>query len=190
MYGLTQEEVDLLIKSQIPEIAAVALKLKKSVDDGEFIPKSRLSQEIQAKKDAEAKIKVLETEKTTLTADFTSQIEAITGQKTTLEATLADKEKELVAVKPKADRYDKWEADVRAEVKKKIPPEKWNPSYDATDIGVLVDLVGLEKIGVFHEKKQIQPDDIYTMDEMKKMSQQEVNANLEKVNRSLSKQKQ
>ena len=196
MYGLTQEEVDLLLKNPDPKIAAAALKLKELEEKGEFIPKSRLSSEIQDRKRLEDQLKTyLEKEKAETEAkkkaeedeakkrgEFEKLLEAQKAETVRVQA-LVDAEKK------DADAYRGYRKTAMEEAKKQLGP-KWSPEFENLSIEALLKLPGIEKIGVFHEKQQIQPDDIYTMDELKAMSQEQVSANLEKVNRSLSKQKQ
>jgi outer membrane translocation and assembly module TamA len=186
MFTLTKEEVEKLSTSSDPAIAAVAQKLKKAEEDGEFVPKSRMAELNQAKKEMEAQLKIVEDAKKKAAEDEARKngeldklLAAEKLARETAEATLAAEKKE-------ADQYRAYRKSAVEEVKKQMG-DKWLPEFETFSLESLAKLPGatLPKIGV-ETGQQSHESTFYTRAQIEGMSQQEVQANLKKVNESLA----
>jgi len=177
MAVLTSEEIKALKDSGNEALAAIALKLESS----NYVPQDRFNEknaEAKAAQDALAKIK--------------ADAEAVEAERMAKQGeykALADKaQAELEKIKPFADQFNAIRTRKIEELKKSLGDD-FLPEYESFS------LESLEKVG---GKKSappptdstppgsVPPKEYYTREEIAKMSQAEVGANLEKVNKSLA----
>jgi hypothetical protein len=188
MYTLTNEEVELLLKNPDPKVAAAALKLKESEEKGEFIPKSRLNDVSKTKKELEDELKVIkdgqkkaEEEKAKADGKLGELLKAREDEVVKLKL-------DFETAKADADAYHKYQTSVIEEAKK-VMGEKWDDNFAKLPLDTVVKLAGvsMKSPGMGGTPPPSQNiNNLYTMDEIKGMTQEEVNTNLEKVNKSLA----
>jgi hypothetical protein len=179
MFTLTKEEVDLLMNSTDPKIAAAAKKLKEAEEKGEFVPKSRidhLTTELKKLKDDQQVIADAKKVAEDAAAKATLEEAARKGEwqkiidaekaKTEAEKVAREKvEKELNDLKPLADQAKKYRDIVIAKVKEKMG-DKFLSEYETFSLESLGKLVPEAIIGT--EKTlggPVPKTDVKSMDE-------------------------
>lgn len=195
MFTLSKEEVEFLLTNPDSKIAAVAQKLKEAESRGEFIPKPRFQKELEERKALEDRLKAIE-EKEKAAAEEKArkdgELDKILAQeREALAAEKAEKEalaKQLEEEKSIADSFRAYRKTVVDAVKKQLG-NKWLPEFENFSLESLQKIPGvtLPKIGVDGSKPAIPEGEFYTKDQVEKMSKAEIQANLEKVKKSMEK---
>ena len=175
LFALSQQEADALLNSTDPVVAAAAKKLKATEEGGEFVPKSRLTQEhIKAAKKIlgtswkseyesltsdklnevvsafELEVATKEQERLRKAGDFETLLATERGKTETERIAREKVEKQLNELKPLADQATKLRENVLKIAKEKLGPDKWLPEYDnfsLESLGKLVpeSIIGTEK---------------------------------------------
>jgi hypothetical protein len=187
MFTLTDVEKELLLKSSDPAIVAATQKLIKAEADGEFVPKSRLSEVSKAKKELEEKLKkfeddqkAAEEEKARKSGELDKLYQAEKTARAAAEAKLAEETK--VADQHRAHLKSTVEA-----VKKQLG-DKWLPEFENFSLESLMKLPGVDvqKIGVLTGAPVLPADKYFTREQIEAMPESEMKGKtLEKVNASL-----
>lgn len=188
MFTLTEVEVELLTKSTDSAIAAAAQKLKKAEQDGEFIPKSRLSEVSKIKKELEDKLKKFEDEqkkteedKARAAGELDKLLDAEKKARTTAEAKLVEETK-------LADQYRAYHKSAVEAVKKQLG-DRWLTEFETFSLESLAKLPGVDaqKLGVVTTAASLPAGKYFTREEINAMPQSEMMGEvLKKVNDSLA----
>lgn len=186
MFTLNQEEDELLLKNADPKIAAVALKLKKAEDDAEFIPRTRLAKEISEKKELDEKLKVIEATKKADEEKRLKEIEDLNNLLKTREGELNETKTKFDEEKKVADSHRNYHKSVVESLKKNLGDD-FLPEYENFSLDSLHKIANSKKVDVDNGKgSQHTTSDLYTREQLNNMSQAEMQANLDKVNRSVA----
>ena len=94
---------------------------------------------------------------------------------------------QLEAEKKEADAYRDYRKLVVEKVKEKLG-DKWLPEYESFSLESLSKVAGsnVQLLGVDTTPPSLPPKEFYTKEEVSRMTQAEVNVNLEKVNKSMA----
>lgn len=190
MFTLTKEEVEKLLASADPAIAAVAQKLKKAEEDGEFVPKSRLTDISKTKRELEDQLKAIEDAKKKAAEDEARKNgeldKVLLAEKSAREAA----EKKLAEESKDAEAYRGYRKSAVETVKKQMG-DKWLPEFETFSLESLAKLPGaaLPKVGVDTTQVTMPESKYYTREQIDALSETEVRANLAKVNESVARLK-
>ncbi len=141
MFTLTQQEVEVLLKSDNPAVVAATQKLIAAEKSGEFVPKSRLTQESIEAQSAKQKLAEIEAaqqnaeeERLQKNGEIENLLEAekLAHQKTQAER---DEEKRL------ADELRKLRKNAMETYKKQLG-DKWDDSYETLPLEALAKIAG------------------------------------------------
>jgi len=190
MFNLTDAEVTALMNSTDPIVAAAAKKLKEAKEKGDFIPKSRLDQEIEKAQEATKKLteieearKKKEQDEALKNGEFQKLLEAEQA------AHKADLEK-LEQEKKTADQMRAYHKTVLEAAKAKLTKEgKWLPEYETFSLESLVKVSEIPNPIIKTADGGGKPPDsqYYTMEEIKNIPQSDMTGDvLKKVNASLA----
>jgi hypothetical protein len=188
MFTLTKEQIETLTKSTDPAIAAVASTLKKAEEEGEFIPKSRLSEVTKAKGELERKLAAFEAEqkkkeedKARAAGELDKLLEAEKKARVEAETKLAEETKV-------ADQHRAFHKTAVEAVKKQLG-DKWLAEFETFSLESLYKLPGVDlpKLGVVTTAAALPADKYFTRDQINAMPQSEMVGDvLKKVNDSLA----
>jgi hypothetical protein len=148
-FTLTNEQVNLLENNTDPAVAAVAKKLKEAVEKGEFIPKSRLNEELEQKKTLSEKLNAIETAKKLEEEDKAIKNGEINKILKTREDELITTKAQLESEKKYADAYRAYHDATMKAVKEQLG-DKWSDEFSNLSMDALSKLPGvmLPKLGV------------------------------------------
>jgi integrase len=184
MFTLTQEEITLL--NSDPKFAAVALKLKEAEEKGEFVPKSRFNDELKLKKELETRLAEIEKVKKLEEEDKARKAGELDKLLEAEKKAFVELEAKFEAEKKEADLYRSYRVAALVEAKKQLK-DNWLPEYESFSLESLGKLPGvtIQKVGIDTGKHPPPPPDTFTREQVSKMTQAEVNENLEKINKSM-----
>jgi hypothetical protein len=187
MFTLDQNEIDSLLKHSDPAVVAATKKLLKAEEDGEFVPKSRLSEMSKARKELETKIATFEAEQKKIAEDkaraageLDKILEAEKKARVEAETKLAEETK-------MADQFRTFRKSAIESVKKQLG-EKWVPEFETFSLESLSKLPGvtLPLLGVTTTAPTIPAGKYFTRAEIEALSPSEMKGDvLKKVNASL-----
>jgi len=188
MFTLEQQEVDLLLKSADPAVVAATQKLIAAEKSGEFVPKSRLTQESKEAKELREKLEAFE--KAQLKAEEDRLKKA--GE---FEKLLEEEKKAHLKTQQERDEEKKLADELRTlrtnaiESYKKKLGDKWDDSYKTLPLEALAKIAGQEEPIIPTAKGAGKPPEVntFTRDEVKAHEGDRawMTANFEKVQRSI-----
>jgi dsDNA-specific endonuclease/ATPase MutS2 len=189
MFTLTKEEVEKLLTHADPAVVAATKKLIAVEEAGEFVPKSRLTQETKEAKELREKLESFEKAQ--------KQTEEDRLKKSGEYEKLLDEEKkahlktqqERDEEKKLADELRKLRTNAIESYKKKLG-DKWDDSYMTLPLEALAKIAGQEEPIIPTAKGAGKPpeSDTFTRDEVKAHEGDKawMTANFEKVQKSIS----
>jgi hypothetical protein len=150
MLGLSDVEVKALESSTDPAVVAATKKLKEVVESGEFIPKSRLNDEIKQAKDLQKKLALIEDAQKKADEEKARQNGELDKLLKTRETELATVTQLLETEKKDAEAYRKLRTSALETYKKQMG-DTWDDSMALLPLETLAKLSGstVTPLGVF-----------------------------------------